>query len=149
MHETITMSTNCFHIDSFLDQGTRELQRAERYRVFVSLLLLDLSSVRERFGGRGSEIMQMLTRLTCQHVRGCDIVAAVNGSIALLFPETPRQGAEITSKRLSDMIREKVSELSEQAVETVIPLEIASYPDTAGARSLSEFLDELSSKRPN
>ena len=143
------MATNCFHINSFLDQGTRELKRAERYRVFVSLLLLDLSFVHDMFGEKSRDIMDALVKTACEQVRGCDIVARVNGSIALLFPETPRQGAEITSRRLSDVIRQKLAELSDHNVDAVIPLEIASYPDTAGVRALAESLEELSQKRQN
>jgi hypothetical protein len=34
-------------------------------------------------------------------------------------------------------------------VEDIIPLEMASYPDTAGAKTLPEFLTELADKSRN
>jgi hypothetical protein len=93
--------------------------------------------------------MNSLVEFARGHIRGCDIIATTDSSIALLFPETPRQGAEVTSRRLRDLILQRLSELSEQPVEEIIPIEIASYPDTAGARTLSGFLDDLAAKGQN
>ncbi len=143
------MTKNYFDVDTFLNQGAIELKRAERYRVFVSLILLDLSFVREMFGDQTREVMESIIDLARSHIRGSDMISSLNGSIALIFPETPRQGAEVTSRRLSEMIRQKLSEMLKRDIGEIIPLEIASYPDTAGARTLSEFLDELAAKRQN
>jgi GGDEF domain-containing protein len=143
------MTNNIFEIESLLNQGEIELKRAERYRVFVSLILLDLSFVKEKVGDRSFQIMQSIVETAKEHIRASDIIARTNGSIALLFPETPRQGAEVSSRRLSDIIRRKISEVLNENIDEVIPLEIASYPDTAGARALSEFLEELQRKHRN
>lgn len=143
------MTDNLYNVDTFLNQTSIELKRAERYRVFVTLIVFDLSFLDEMFGDRKPEVLDSIVKLAQSSIRGSDIISHINGSMALLIPETPRQGAEITSRRLSSLIRAKVSEFAGCDVEDIIPLEMASYPDTAGAKTLPEFLTELADRSRN
>ena len=134
----------------FFDQAEVELKRAERYRVFVSLLVLDVSSVQKVTKISVSEAMGHVESITRQHIRACDYIASCGEScLVALFPETSRQGAEIAGKRLSEAIRAKISELSGGQVDEVVPLEMASYPDAAGARSVSTLLADLANRHRN
>jgi hypothetical protein len=134
---------------SFLNQGCIELKRSERYRVFVTLVLFHLGFVRELFDQRAEEIMRELAVAAQSNIRSSDMITTMNGSIAVLIPETPRQGAEVTSRRLGDLLRRRLGDFLQGEVDQIIPMEIASYPDTAGARKLAEFLDELAEKHLN
>jgi hypothetical protein len=147
--EEAAMTNNLFKIGSFLNQTSIELQRAERYRVFVTLMLFDLSLLGDLFGERRSEVLDSIVKLTQSSIRASDIISSIDGYIALLIPETPRQGAEVTSRRLSDLIRAKLSEISGREIDEIIPLEMVSFPDTAGAKTLPEFLKELTEKSRN
>ena len=118
--------------------------------VFVSLTVLDLTTVREAFGEGLSPIFQDVMNAVRDSIRACDYVELLNEeSLALLFPETPRQGAETAARRLADLVRERLCDLTDRSLDGVIPVEIASYPDTAGARPLSGFLEELVSESRN
>ena len=136
--------------DLFLDLVNVELKRAERYRIFVSLIVLDVGFVQASFPEKTSSVMTELLGFIQKNVRAIDNVSLLNPfKLGLLFPETTRQGAEIASRRISDLIRTRLSELNNQNYEQVIPLEMASYPDAAGARSITDFLRDYSEKNIN
>lgn len=134
----------------FLDRVSVELKRAERYRIFVSLIVLDFGSVPSVKSENGSVIMEKLSESVEGNIRAIDNVSAIDSHrMALLFPETTRQGAEIASKRIGELIRDRISTMTEQTFSQLIPLEMASYPDAAGAKSISDLLKEMSDRRVN
>ncbi len=144
------MTANFAGSDAFAEKVTVELNRAERYRVFVSLTVLDLGAVLENGGGNSAELLQDVSNQVKERVRACDHVAMLlNHCLAVLQPETPRQGAEAAAKRLATVVRSRLVEKLGDNADKAIPVEIASYPDTAGARTLSGFLEELARKNPN
>ena len=145
------MQVNNFtEVDTFLNQAGIELKRAERYRVFISLIVIDLSFTDEIFGDKAREMKEKIIEVTQQNVRGSDLLSRVgDDKLVLLFPETSRQGAEVTSKRLSEIIRNRLSMLSERRVDNIIHLEMSSFPDTAGAKTVSAFLEELAERSRN
>jgi hypothetical protein len=134
---------------TFLDRAGIELQRAERYRVFVSMSVLDMAPVKRLVGDIQPAFAQEILTLAKHDVRACDYVSLIDGHLALLFPETSRQEAEIPARRIAEMIRSFVHEKTGIASQDVIPVEIASYPDTAGARTMSAFLEDLTDKSRN
>jgi len=136
--------------DPFLAQVDIELQRAERYRIFVSLIVLDLSFVKDLFPHQEISIIDNLIQMIRKHIRTIDDVSKMEKEkLALLFPETTRQGAEIASKRIVEQIKDYLSKIKNKKFEQVIPLEMASYPDAAGAKSITDFLKEYSEKNRN
>lgn len=145
------MQVNNFtEVDTFLNQAGIELKRAERYRVFISLIVIDLSFTDEIFGEQAREMKEKIIKVTQQNVRGSDLLSRVgDDKLVLLFPETSRQGAEVTSKRLSEIIRNRLSMLSEHRVDNIIRLEMSSFPDTAGAKTVAVFLEELAERSRN
>jgi GGDEF domain-containing protein len=134
----------------FAERVGVELNRAERYRVFVSLTVLDLGGATQAAGENITETLNSLTEAVKESVRACDYVELLGDHcLALLLPETPRQGAEIASRRLAQMVRERLRDMTDNRVDVVIPVEIASYPDTAGARPLTSFLEDLAKRSQN
>ncbi len=130
--------------ETFLSRVGYELKRAERYRIFVSLIVLDLGFCRDLLGDKCAERMPQIEELARSNTRAIDQVAFVeNDNLALLFPETSRQGAEIAARRLTGAIRNYITEVSGQSIGEVIPLEMASYPDAAGTKTVAMFLEEL------
>ena len=136
---------------TFLARAGIELSRAERYRIFICLTELDLGFTREIFGEEESRrLMERVHEVVRNNVRDCDYSAFVNGySLCLLFPETSRQGAEVASRRVSEVIRKELARHTDRPMETVIPVELASYPDAAGAKTIKEFLKELQKRSQN
>ena len=141
--------SNSFLIDAFLNLGGIELKRAERYRVFVTMIRFDLSVIDKLFPEKSESVLNEMVNFAQSKIRGSDMISSTQRSIAILIPETPRQGAEVTSRRLSEMFRQRLSEMATSEIEDVIPLEMASYPDTAGARPMADFLEELAELSKN
>jgi hypothetical protein len=140
---------NKFVIDTFLNLGDIELKRAERYRVFVTMIRFDLSVIDRLFPENANAILDQIVDFAQGKIRGSDMISSTSRSIAILIPETPRQGAEVTSRRLRDLLKERLSEMADKDVADTIPLELASYPDTAGARPMADFLKDLAAMSKN
>jgi len=133
------------HDEPFIQRIEMELRRAERYRIFVSLVVLDLDFLRSQEGENGGSLMDGIVDLVATNIRVIDLFAVVGASkVAVLMPETQRQGAEAAAKRLTTLIGSEIETQTKQALEKMIPLEMASYPDAAGARSIKEILSDLS-----
>lgn len=134
----------------FVDRVGRELQRAERYRIFVSLIILDLNSLRTNSGGSETADSAKLIDLVAGNTRSVDHTALVDtGKVAVLLPETPRQGAEVAGRRVADLIRSKYPKSGADSGDFVIPLEMASFPDAAGARTVREMLGDIAPVESN
>lgn len=134
----------------FVERVGRELQRAERYRIFVSLIILDLNSLRTNSGGSDAADSAILIDLVAGNTRSVDHTALVeSGKVAVLLPETPRQGAEVAGRRVADLIRSKYPKSGADSGDFVIPLEMASFPDAAGARTVREMLGDIAPVESN
>jgi len=134
----------------FLEAVSAELRRAERYRTFVSFVVIDLAQIAARYGYDYRALLNNLISVAQRAVREVDNVAALDDSkLGFLFPETTRQGAEIAVSRLNDVIRGRLSEMIARAVEDTIPAEMASFPDSSGARTIPMILTELSDQAEN
>lgn len=135
---------------SFLTLAEIEMRRAERYRIFVSLLVLDLSILQELVPQRTTELVERLVGLAAARIRCTDSIAATDPyRVALLFPETPRQSAMMAAHRLTEMVRGVLAEETGKPVDAIIPVEIVSYPDAAGAKTLSKALQDLAQRSRN
>lgn len=127
-----------------------ELSRAERYRVFLSLTVLDLGPARDQSGDGAKEVLEDLTTQIQDAVRACDYVELLeNNRLAVLLPETQRQEAEIVAHRLAGLVTGRLNKSSSASIEEIVPVEIASFPDTAGAKTMAEFLEGLAAKSQN
>jgi hypothetical protein len=134
----------------FFDLAGVELKRAERYRIFVSLAVLDLSFLGQKFGDRAEQVIANLAAVTARSVRASDSATLLaTNQMALLFPETSRQNAGIAARRISGLIRQWLKENEQISTEELISVEMASYPDAGGTKTLTTFLEELTADRRN
>jgi len=135
---------------SFLSKVDLELKRAERYSVFVSLVVFDMSFLEGRFGPDAAGVLQQLYASARARVREIDEVSLLDDrKMVLLLPETPRQGAEIACRRVTEVLRDELSRVTIDSPEQVIPVEMASYPDAAGAKTIADFLRDYGETHRN
>ena len=135
---------------TFLTMAEIEMRRAERYRIFVSLLVLDLSILKELVPDKSSELVERLVDLAASRIRCTDSIASAEPyRVALLFPETPRQSAMLAAHRLTEMVRRVLSEETGRPIDAIIPVEIVSYPDAAGTKTLGKALHDLALRSRN
>ena len=134
----------------FIEKVGLELQRAERYRIFISLTVLDLSFLNEVPEDQRSENLQSVLDVVSNNIRAIDSVSVLDEhQLGLLMPETSRQGAETVAKRIVSLIKGQLAEMSQVEIGDVIPLQMASFPDTAGAKPIREILKDWSDRHLN
>jgi PleD family two-component response regulator len=135
--------------NGFAGRIAYELKRAERYRIFVSLVIFNIAPVVEKLkNGSGKVSQDDFLALTGEVIRNSvrEIDAVSNSGrekIGLLFPETSRQGAESAARRISEALNNFYEEFFDQPADYLIPVEISSYPDASGARSLASYIDDF------
>jgi hypothetical protein len=135
---------------AFLEKVDLELKRAERYSVFVSLVVFDLAFLESHFGADAGGLVRRLSTDAARNVREIDVISVIDDNkLVLLLPETPRQGAEIAGRRVSELLKERLLLERPEIAEKIIPLEMASYPDAAGARSIRQFLGDYMERHRN
>lgn len=88
----------------------REVQRAERYRHPLTMLLLDVDGFKElndSYGHLvGDDILRSLAQLIIHQVRRVDILARFGGDeFALILPETDAAGAAVVERKIKDCVQ--------------------------------------------
>ena len=127
----------------FINKVDIELKRAQRYQIFISLLVYDISFVKDIKNGQSEKAQTDILQLVSDKIRAIDDVSILDSSkIALLLPETNRQGAEVASRRISNVLQDFIKANSEKEVNQPIFPEMASYPDAAGMKSIKDFITD-------
>lgn len=95
---------------SFEAELDNELERARRYKHHAALVLFDLDNfqdVNSNFGhAAGDAVLRNVAGLTREALRTVDVFGRIDGStLAILLPETPRDGALNVVERLREAIK--------------------------------------------
>ncbi len=139
-------------IKKFAEKIEYELKRAERYRVFLSLLVFNIGPIvdlttpqnRNEEGIDKGKIIDELSRVIRSSTREIDFVSnSGQPKIGVLLPETSRQGAEAAAHRIAESINGFCSDRFQHEADYMVPIEISSFPDAAGARSISSYMEEF------
>ncbi|MDQ6888579.1 MAG: diguanylate cyclase [Gemmatimonadota bacterium] len=94
---------------ALMDRLVSELERARRYGLVLSLLLIDLDHfkrVNDSFGHlAGDGVLKEVARILQRQARAVDYVARYGGEeFAVVLPETPLQGAVVAGERIRKRI---------------------------------------------
>ncbi|MBI5052702.1 MAG: diguanylate cyclase, partial [Chloroflexi bacterium] len=106
MTDSLTGAYNRRHFDEFLP---KEIERCNRYRHGVSLIMLDMDRFKEyndAYGHpAGDEVLRQVVRLILKNVRGVDVVARYGGEeFAVVLPETDLAGACIAAEKIRAVV---------------------------------------------
>lgn len=150
-NDNIKEFSNLLKQGEFVSRIQYELKRAERYRIFLSLVVFNMGPVVD-MAGNGSfqsdekreEFLREIKQVVKDAVREIDAVSDTERiKIGLLMPETSRQGAEAVAQRLTRELNDHIADFFKKQNGFLIPVEISSFPDASGARSISSFIEEF------
>ncbi len=138
-------------IKSFRDIALLELKRAERYRNFLSILILNFSEFLATAGRRrisspedAEQFIAEVRERVRRAARETDMVGVVNDSrLVMLLPETDRDNAQTAGERFQDLISEFLGEYLQSEFDFEVPVEVVSFPDTTGDVTLKSRVNSL------
>ena len=105
------MKTRLFNHGFFQNRLIEEIERAERYKTDLTLMILDLDHfkrVNDTFGHMtGDEVLIKIAETIKYQVRECDIPARFGGEeFTVILPETDSTGSLTVAERLRQSIKQ-------------------------------------------
>jgi diguanylate cyclase (GGDEF)-like protein len=120
--------TGLYNHRHFFEVLPREIERAQRYKRSVSLLMIDLDDFKKYNDTNGhlagDKLLQDLSTVLVRAVRSADMVFRYGGEeLTVICPETDKQEGVDVAKRLFNLARERVP--------VTMSIGLATYPDDA------------------
>jgi two-component system cell cycle response regulator len=128
--------TGCLNRRALLEALERELDRARRYNLVLTLLMVDLDHfkrINDTMGHVvGDTVLRQLGDLLHREVRSVDTVARYGGEeFVILLPETAVHGAMIFADRMRQRIAAYGFGDQDHPVRITVSIGVACYPDRA------------------
>jgi len=126
--------TGCLNRRALIDTLERELDRARRYSLVLTILMVDLDhfkSINDTMGHLvGDTVLHQLGELLLREVRSVDAVARYGGEeFVIALPETAVHGAMIFAERMRQRISQHPFGDAARPVHVTVSIGLASYPD--------------------
>jgi len=123
--------------NGFIERTRQELSRAERYCLFLSIMLIDLSEFSRALGKRknvsaaaAESLAERLENGLRQTVRDSDVVASFDRNrVGLLLMETSRTGLKVVKERIEGFLRDYLRGAFQIPFEPVYQIKAASFPE--------------------
>jgi len=137
--------TRLYNHRYFQQRLDEELQRADRYENFVSLIILDVDHFKnfnDTYGHpEGDRVLKTVARLIEKSVREVDIPARYGGEeFVVICPEKNGEGSLTPAERIRSAIENYDFRIDGRKVPITVSLGVACYPDQA--RSKAELIQK-------
>lgn len=132
--------TRLYNHRYFQQRLDEELQRADRYENFVSLIILDVDHFKnfnDTYGHpEGDRVLKTVARLIEKSVREVDIPARYGGEeFVVICPEKNGEGSLIPAERIRSAIENYDFRIDGRKVPITVSLGVACYPDQAHSKA--------------
>jgi two-component system cell cycle response regulator len=126
--------TGCLNRRALTEVLEREIDRAQRYSLVLTILMVDIDHfkrVNDTMGHLvGDTVLRQLGDLLRREVRSVDSVARYGGEeFVITLPETGAQGAMVFAERMRQRIQEQPFGEGGTALSTTVSIGVASFPD--------------------
>ena len=137
----------------FVDRTQQELSRAERYCLFLSLVMIDISEFARAIANRPlsdsisiDAIYAQLESSLKNSLRSSDVVSPFDRNrLGILLVETSRAGLESVRRRIDVFVKDFLKGELGLPFEPPVEISAASYPEEADRfSSISSLLDRAS-----
>ena len=130
---TVDPLTGCHNRRSLMDKLEQELDRARRYGLAISVLMIDLDrfkTVNDTYGHLvGDRVLQQLGDLLRRQVRTVDVVARYGGEeFVVVLPETDEEGAVVFAERLRVAVSENDFSDAAEKLNATVSIGVAGTP---------------------
>lgn len=136
LHEMATLDglTRLLNRRHFIELCDKEVKRAKRHKLALSLLMFDLDhfkAVNDTFGHDvGDEVLRVLAEATRVNLRDFDMIGRIGGEeFAVVLPETTLAGAVVVAERLRKAVSELVIMAEEKAIAVTLSIGLADLSD--------------------
>jgi len=114
----------------FLELTETEIERSNRYKRHLAVLMLDLDhfkSINDRFGhAAGDDALRHFTQICMANLRDMDVFARFGGEeFAALLPETPIDGARAVADRLRQAVEKADFRHNDAVVSLTVSIGVA------------------------
>lgn len=119
----------------FMETAAQEFDRARRYQMPLSLLMIDadrFKSINDRFGHHiGDEVLKVLAIIGRRQLREVDVFVRMGGEeFAVLLPQTDFVAARIAAERLRQTIAEHTIDTEQGSLNFTVSLGLACLDPT-------------------
>jgi len=139
--------TQLYNRSHFFEKLALEMKRCTRYKMYMSLMLIDLDDfkkVNDTFGHQaGDEVLKEVSKILASCVRDSDAVGRYGGEEFILYlVHTDLEGASLPAERIRAAVEEKVFAFSEGTYRITVSAGLASFPGAAhiGHMGREEFI---------
>ncbi len=140
--------TGLYNHGYFQELMDKELDRANRYGHFVSLIMIDIDyfkNINDSYGHlEGDEVLRSIGKLIQQSIRTSDSATRYGGEeFAIILPQTDSKGAMIFSERLRNMVEKLKIKIktNDQIIKVTISIGITTYDPNIVRRSKTEIIE--------
>lgn len=144
---TIDGLTGLYNHRAFQERLESEIERARRFGLRLSLLMLDIDffkRLNDTYGHSfGDEILRRIGCRIVESIRNIDLAARYGGEeFAVILPETSLEGAVVTAERIREAIKDYRMTHGEDVISVTVSVGISTYPvDALSRKDLIEKAD--------
>jgi diguanylate cyclase (GGDEF)-like protein len=126
--------TGCLNRRALIEQLEREWERADRYDLVLTLLMVDLDHFKQvndlRGHLAGDQVLQQIGDLLRREGRSVDTVGRYGGEeFVVILPETALHGAMIVAERARQRIQVHNFGTASEPISVTVSIGVASVPD--------------------
>jgi diguanylate cyclase (GGDEF)-like protein len=128
--------TGMYNYRFFKEYLYREIRRASRFHLFISLVMLDIDYFKNYNDAHGhlagDEILKTLAQLMVANVRSIDVAARYGGEeFVLVLPETNKNAARVVAEKIKELVAQHPFPLasSQPDEQITVSMGIATYPE--------------------
>jgi len=127
--------TDLYNRRYFMQTGKQEIERANRYKEPLSLMMIDIDhfkNVNDTYGHiAGDKVLKQLSSILKESVRNADIAGRLGGEeFGIILPKSSLDKAKQVAERLRKNIENNTFKFDEANISITISIGIAAYKET-------------------